>query len=258
MSVIQRPIGMSLKIAQVAPLTETVPPALCGGRERVVSYLTEELVRLGHKVTLFAAGGSQTDAEFVPITKCSLRSDPTGSDPALANILAIEHVFRQSDEFDLIHFHDHYLHFPLSRRTGSSTLTTIHGRMDLPGLTPLFREFSDMPLVSISEAQRVPLSFANWVATIPHGLPTALYSFRSRPGNYLAFVGRICPEKRPDRAIALARRTGMPLKIAAKVDREDKEYFQTQIRPLLDCSLIEFVGEVNEADKNLLLGGARA
>ena len=167
-------------------------------------------------------------------------------------------VFKRGEEFDLIHFHDGYVHFPLVRRQLIPTVTTVHGRMDLPDLVPIFQEFRDMPLVSISDNQRTPLPFANWIATVPHGLPEDLYSFRPDPEDYFVFIGRICQEKRPDRAIELAKRIGMPLKIAAKVDKADEEYFEAQIKPLLNDSLIEFVGEVNEAQKNVLLGGAKA
>jgi len=249
---------MALRIAQVAPLIETVPPESYGGTERIVSYLTEELVRLGHEVTLFASGGSRTKAKLVPISERSLRSDPNVTEPLSRSIVEIEEVLKRTEDFDLVHFHDGYLHFPLSRRLKIPTVTTMHGRMDLPDLVPVFHEFPEMPLVSISDQQRKPLPFANWIATVPHGIPEQLYSFRRDPEDYTAFVGRICPEKRPDRAIEIAKRVGMPLKIAAKVDKVDEEYFEAEIKPLLDSSLIEFIGEINEPEKNLLLGGARA
>jgi glycosyltransferase involved in cell wall biosynthesis len=249
---------MSLRIAQVAPLVETVPPESYGGTERVVSYLTEELVRLGQDVTLFASGGSTTEAKFVPVSERSLRSDPEITDPLSRSILEIEEVLKRTEDFDLVHFHDGYLHFPLSRRLQIPTVTTMHGRMDLPDLVPVFREFPEMPVISISDQQRRPVPFANWIATVPHGLPEDLYSFRPDPADYIAFVGRICPEKRPDRAIGIAKSLGMPLKIGAKVDKADEEYFDAEIKPLLDSSLIEFVGEINEPQKNALLGGAQA
>jgi len=249
---------MTLRIAQVAPLIETVPPESYGGTERIVSYLTEELVQLGLDVTLFASGGSTTKAKLVSIAERSLRSDPDVKDPLSRSIVEIEEVLKRAEDFDLIHFHDGYLHFPLSRRLQIPTVTTMHGRMDLPELVPVFREFPEMPLVSISDQQRKPLEFANWIATVQHGIPEDLYSFRPDPEDYLVFVGRICPEKRPDRAIEIAKRVEMPLKIAAKVDKVDEEYFESKIKPLLDSSLIEFVGEINEPEKNVLVGGARA
>ena len=249
---------MKLRIAQVAPLVETVPPEAYGGTERIVSYLTEELVALDHDVTLFASGGSVTKARLVPVTNQSLRSDPDVTDPLAKSILEIEEVLKRAEDFDLVHFHDGYLHFPLSRRLQVPTVTTMHGRMDLPDLGPIFREFPEMPLISISDQQRSPLPFANWIATVQHGIPEHLYSFQPEPEDYVAFVGRICPEKRPDRAIEIAKRLEMPLKIAAKVDKVDEQYFEAEIQPLLDSALIEFVGEVGEQEKNVLLGGARA
>jgi glycosyltransferase involved in cell wall biosynthesis len=237
---------------------ETVPPESYGGTERIVSYLTEELVRRGEEVTLFASGGSTTKGNLVPISERSIRSDPNVTDPVARSIIEIEEVLKRKEDFDLVHFHDGYLHFSLSRRLEIPTLTTMHGRMDLPDLVPIFQEFPEMPLVSISDDQRRPLPSANWIATVQHGLPEDLYSFRSDPEDYAVFVGRICPEKRPDRAIEIAKQVGMPLKIAAKVDKVDEEYFESKIKPLLDFSLIEFIGEVNEAEKNILLGGARA
>jgi glycosyltransferase involved in cell wall biosynthesis len=249
---------MPLRIAQVAPLVETVPPDSYGGTERIVSYLTEELVRTGQDVTLFASGGSTTKAKLVPVSEQSLRSDPTVQDPLTRSIVEIEEVLKRTEDFDLIHFHDGYVQFPLSRRLPIPTVTTMHGRMDLPDLVPIFREYPEVPLVSISDQQRSPLPFANWVATVQHGIPEHLFSFRSDPEDYAAFVGRICPEKRPDRAIEIAKYVGMPLKIAAKVDKVDEQYFEAEIKPLLNSSLIEFIGEVNDAEKNVLLGGARA
>ncbi len=249
---------MPLRIAQVSPLAEAVPPESYGGTERIVSYLTEELVRLGQDVTLFASGDSMTKAKLVPVSERSLRSDPSVKDPLTRTIVEIEEVLKRTENFDLIHFHDGYVHFPFARRLQIPTVTTMHGRMDLPDLVPLFREFREAPLVSISDQQRSPLPFANWVATVQHGIPEDLFSFRPDPEDYAAFVGRICPEKRPDRAIDIAKHLGMPLKIAAKVDKADEQYFEAEIKPLLDSSLIEFIGEVNDSQKNVLLGGARA
>jgi glycosyltransferase involved in cell wall biosynthesis len=249
---------MALRIAQVAPLVETVPPESYGGTERIVSYLTEELVRLGQDVTLFASGGSVTAAKLVPIAERSLRSDSTVTDPLTRNLVEIEEVLKRVENFDLVHFHDGYLHFPLARRLQTPTVTTMHGRMDVPDLVPVFREFSELPLVSISDQQRSPLPFANWIATVPHGIPEDLYSFRPDPDDYALFVGRICADKGPDRAIEISKHVGMPLKIAAKVDKVDQQYFESEIKPLLNSSLIEFIGEVNDEEKNVLLGGARA
>ena len=247
-----------MRIAQVAPLYESVPPRLYGGPERVVSYLTEELVRQGHDVTLFASGDSLTSAELVPVSPRALRLDPRCVDPYAHQMLLLEAVTKRADEFDLIHYHIDYHHFPLSRRSQTPQLTTLHGRLDIPDLMPVFREFAEMPVVSISESQRAPLPHANWLATVHHGLPLDLYRFHPKPGQYLAFLGRISPEKRVDRAIEIARRLGIPLKIAAKVDRADAEYFAAEIKPLLDDPLVEFVGEIGDHEKNEFLGNALA
>jgi glycosyltransferase involved in cell wall biosynthesis len=247
-----------MRIAQVAPLYESVPPKYYGGTERIVSYLTEELVRQGQEVTLFASGDSETSARLVPACRRSLRLDKHCEDQLVHHILMLERVFRRASEFDVIHFHVDYLHFPLSRRQVVTQLTTLHGRLDLPDLVPLYREFPDMPLVSISDAQREPLPRAGWEATVYHGLPEHLYRFRSQPGSYLAFLGRISPEKRVDRAIEIARQVGLPLKIAAKVDRVDQEYFKWLVQPLLRDSLVEFVGEIGEGEKDEFLGDAYA
>jgi glycosyltransferase involved in cell wall biosynthesis len=246
-----------MRIAQVSPLYESVPPACYGGTERVVSYLTEELVKLGHDVTLFANGESLTAAELVPVCDKSLRM--AGSSEALAyHILMLERVFSRASEFDIIHFHIDNLHFPLVRRTQSITVTTLHGRLDLPELVPLYREFRDIPVVSISDAQRQPLQWANWQGTVYHGLPLDLYKPGDGSGGYLVFVGRISPEKRVDTAIDIAVRAGVPLKIAAKVDKVDEEYFKEVIKPLLKHPLVEFIGEVSDSEKCELLGKAYA
>jgi glycosyltransferase involved in cell wall biosynthesis len=249
---------MALRIAQVSPLVEAVPPQTYGGTERIVSYLTEELVRLGQEVTLFASGGSSTAADLIAVSATPLRGDASVTDPLSRNVIEIEEVFKRADDFDVIHFHDGFLHFPLARRQQIATVTTVHGRMDLPDLVPIFEEFCEMPLISISDNQRSPLPHANWIGTVPHGLPKDLYSFSKEAEDYLVFIGRICREKRPDRAIELAKRIGVRLKIAAKVDKVDERYFETEIKPLLNDASIEFVGEVNEPQKNRLLGGAKA
>jgi glycosyltransferase involved in cell wall biosynthesis len=248
-----------MRIAQVAPLMESVPPRLYGGTERIVSYLTEELVRQGHQVTLFASGDSVTRAELVACTNRALRLDPEVRDPLPYQVIAIDQVRRRAYEFDVLHFHIDYLHFPLFRASGRSTVTTMHGRLDLPDLLPVFTAFPEMSLVSISDHQRRPLPHLRWLRTIHHGLPKDLYAFAAAPPReHLAFLGRICPEKRPDRAIEIARRAGVPLKIAAKIDRVDETYFAEVVRPLLRDPLIEFVGEIGEAEKASFLGDAQA
>lgn len=244
-----------MKIALVAPLQESVPPTLYGGTERVVSYLTEELVRQGHQVTLFASGDSQTAARLEPIVPQSLRLAGC-RDPFAHHIRMIDRVVHAADEFDVIHFHVDYLHFPLMRRLGLPHVTTLHGRLDLPDLLPLFREFSDMPVVSISDHQRTPLPFANWQATVYNGVPTDLYRFHAQSGEYLVFLGRISPEKGVERAIDIAVRAGLPLRIAAKVDKADREYFDACVAPLLHHPLVEFLGELGGRDKEELLGNA--
>lgn len=248
-----------MRIAQVAPLIESVPPKLYGGTERVVSYLTEELVRQGHDVTLFASGDSRTAARLVPGSETALRLNPAVRDPWPYHVIMLDDVRRRASEFDILHFHIDFYHFPLFREMAGRTVTTLHGRLDLPDLPTLYRAFPEMPLVSISNDQRRPLPLVNWAATVYHGLPRDLMSFDSG-GNryYLAFLGRISPEKRPDRAIEIARRAGLPLKIAAKVDAADQLYFEEKIKPLLDDPLVEFVGEIGEADKAAFLGGAIA
>ena len=247
-----------MKIAQVAPLMESVPPRLYGGTERVVSYLTEELVRLGHDVTLFASGGSITSAELVPCGTRALRLDPAVRDTIPHFMLMIDKVRERAEEFDVLHFHIDLFHFPLFRALAGRTLTTLHGRQDLVDLKPFYSRFGEMPLVSISNDQRKPLPHANFVATIHHGIPPDLHRPSFEQGNYLAFLGRISPEKRPDRAIRIARAAGIPLKIAAKVDKVDEDYFRTDIFPLIDGLGVKFIGEINEREKTKFLGEAAA
>ena len=247
-----------MRIAQVSPLHESTPPKLYGGTERVVSYLTEELVRQGHDVKLFASGDSVTSAELIAPCDRALRLDPDCRDSLAYHIIMLDQVYSCAKKFDVIHFHIDYLHFAVSRRQHVPQLTTLHGRLDLPELRRVYRQFREMPLVSISDAQRRPLPWANWRATVFHGLPENLYSLDSRPGRYLAFLGRISPEKRLDRAIEVAKRVGMPIRIAAKVDKADAEYFDREIKHLLDHPLVEFIGEIGESAKQELLGGAYA
>ena len=248
-----------MKIAQIAPLVESVPPRLYGGTERIVSYLTEELVALGHDVTLFASGDSMTAAQLVPCVPQALRLEASVRDPIPYYMLMLDRVRQRADEFDILHFHIDQFHFPLFRQIAGRTVTTLHGRQDLPDLHPLYVGFDEMPLVSISDAQRLPIPNANFAATVYHGLPAGLHSPTApTQRNYIAFLGRISPEKRPDRAIAIARALGIPLKIAAKVDRADEVYFRTQIEPLLEGSGVEFIGEINEHEKTKFLGDAQA
>ena len=248
-----------MRIAQVAPLTESVPPKLYGGTERVVSYLTEECVRAGHEVTLFASGDSVTSGRLQPACRRALRLEGARViDPLAYHVRMIEMVAREVHNFDVVHFHVDYLHFPVTRRQAIAAVTTLHGRLDIADVHPLYREFSDMHLVSVSDAQRRPMPWANWAGTVYHGVPEDLYQPRIQPGTYLAFLGRISPEKRVDRAIEIAHRVGMPLRIAAKIDAVDKEYFESQIRRLLDDPLIEYLGEIGEAEKAAFLGGACA
>lgn len=247
-----------MRIAQVAPLIESVPPRLYGGTERIVSYLTEELVGQGHDVTLFASGDSQTTAELVPCSPRALRLDPECIDPLAHQVVQMEQVARRAEEFDFLHFHVDYLHFPWSTRGQVPHVTTLHGRIDVPDLVPVYRAFPTVPVVSISNSQRAPLPWLNWQATIHHGLPLDLHRFRPAHGSYLAFVGRVSPEKRLDRAITIAQRSGIPLKIAAKVDRADREYFDGAIVPRLGDPGVEFLGELGEEEKGALMAGAMA
>ncbi|GKS59882.1 glycosyl transferase [Nitrospira sp.] len=247
-----------MKIAQIAPLWESVPPQRYGGTERIVSYITEELVRQGHEVTLFASGDSVTAARLEAICPQALRLNTGIFNRDAPQVLLQERAFgSMADEFDLIHSHLDFLGFPLARRIRTPVVTTLHGRLDLPELQPIFREFAEIPLVSISDAQRRPLPWANWAGTVHHGLPD-FYAPRFEPGQYLAFLGRIAPEKRPDQAIEVAKRVGIPLKIAAKVDPADEAYFRAEIEPMLRHPLIEFVGEITDDEKEEFVGNALA
>jgi glycosyltransferase involved in cell wall biosynthesis len=248
-----------MKIAQIAPLIESVPPKAYGGTERIVAYLTDELVRQGHEVTLFASGDSCTAAELVPCAERALRLASEVRDPLPYYMVQLDRVRRRAHGFDVLHFHVDYLHFPLFRDRAAHTLTTCHGRLDLPDLPVVHRAFPEFPLVSISDHQRQPCPDWHWLCTVQHGLPRNLYRFApgARDG-YLAFLGRICAEKQPDHAIEIARRAGIPLKIAAKVDPADQAYFEEVIRPLLRDPLVEYIGEIGERDKGEFLGGARA
>jgi glycosyltransferase involved in cell wall biosynthesis len=249
-----------MRIAQVAPLYESVPPRHYGGTERVVSYLTEELVRRGHEVALFASGDSITSARLYPACERALRlQNGKVTDSLVYHVRMLEMVAVKAEDFDLVHYHIDYLHFPVTRRVPMTALTTLHGRLDIPELVPLYREFQDMHLTSISKAQRSALPGANWVGNVYHGLPPDLLKPQlNRDGKYLAFLGRICPEKRVDRAIEIARRAGLPLKIAAKVDPADQDYYESEIRRQLDDPLVEYVGEIGEHEKSEFLGNARA
>ena len=249
-----------MKIAQIAPLAEPVPPDRYGGTERIVAYLTDELVRRGHDVTLFASGDSETDADLVAATARSLRRDPTAPDPLAPHIRELGMAYDRVGEFDIVHSHVDYLAFPPSRLSPTPSLHTLHGRLDLPHLVPVYREFSDVALVSISDAQRAPFRelTLNWIGTVHHGIPLDEYPYAESRGRYLAFVARTSPEKRPDLAIAVAKRAGIPLKIAAKVSDADRDYFEREIRPLLDDPLVEFLGEIDETSKQELMAGALA
>jgi glycosyltransferase involved in cell wall biosynthesis len=248
-----------MKIAQIAPLIESVPPRLYGGTERVVSYLTEELVRMGHDVTLFASGDSATAAELVSCAQMALRLDPNVKEQVPYYMLMLDRVRRMVEEFDILHFHIDYFQFPLFRDLANMTVTTMHGRQDISDLKMLYAAFPEMPLVSISDAQRRPVSNANFVGTVYHGLPNDLLKANlDSTGDYVAFLGRISPEKRPDRAIRIALAAGIPLKLAAKVDKADREYFEAEIKPLLDQPGVEYIGEINERQKQSFLGNARA
>lgn len=249
-----------MRIAQIAPLYEAVPPKQYGGTERVVANLSDELVRQGHDVTLYASADSITQATLAPVRERALRLDPEPSWDLPAHITMLEQVRREADGFDVLHFHTDCMHMPIFRDQAGKTVTTLHGRLDMKDLKPFSATFRNFPLVSISDHQRQPLASANWIGTVYHGLPADRYAFTAEPkdGGYLAFLGRISPEKRPDRAIEIAKRAGMPLRIAAKVDKADEAYFTEAIKPFLDHPLIEFIGEIGDAEKSEFLGNARA
>lgn len=246
-----------LRIAQIAPLIESVPPKFYGGTERVVAYLTDALVKLGHDVTLFASGDSITKARLVSVSPTSLRLSNC-VDLMAGNVLQLQEVMDRSHEFDLLHFHTDYLHFPVTRLSHKKTLTTLHGRLDIPELKPLYQKFNDIPVISISNAQRRPLPMANWVDTVYHGLPVNLYQPGNGDGDYVVFLGRFSPEKRADRAIEIARRAKIKIKIAAKVDKADERYFEKEIRHLLHQPHVEYLHEVGEEEKGPLLANAKA
>jgi len=245
-----------MRIAQIAPLHEAVPPKLYGGTERVVSFLTEELVAQGHDVTLFASGDSITSARLHPVWPRALRLDPSIRDPIAPHMLLMEAVYRQAAEFDVLHFHMDYWPFSLFSRQRTPFVTTLHGRLDLPELQPVFDMFAEASVVSISDSQRRPLPQANYAATVLHGLPAELLTPQPVAPKYLAFLGRIAPEKRPDRAIRIARAAGIPLRIAAKIDRADEAYFADVIQPMLAGGGVEMVGEIGDAEKPGFLSGA--
>ena len=248
-----------MKIAQIAPLMESVPPKRYGGTERVVSYLTESLVRLGHEVTLFASSDSRTAARLVGCAASGLRLAPRVSDPLPHLLLMLERVLPQAREFDVLHFHTDHMHLPLFRKLAHKVVTTVHGRLDLPELAELYRCYGDMPLISTSNSQREPVKRARWLATVYHGLPASVCSFTAVPaGDYFAFLGRISPQKRPDRAMRIAELAGVPLRMAAKVDAADEAYFRTVVRPRLKPPRISLVGELTEKDKPGFLGNAKA
>jgi glycosyltransferase involved in cell wall biosynthesis len=247
-----------MRIAQVAPLFERVPPHTYGGTERVVAFLTDALVELGHDVTLIASGDSMTRARLVSAAPRSLRLDKTCRDQMAPQVRQLELVSRLSHRFDVIHFHTGFIHLPLARHLAAPSVTTMHGRLDLEELVPLMNEFTDVPLVSISNDQRRPFPGLSWAATVYHGLPPRLLPFNARPSNYVAFVGRISPEKRVDRAIEIAGRAGMELRVAAKIDDVDREYFEREIEPLMRRSHVRYLGEIGDDEKARLLGGARA
>lgn len=247
-----------MKIAQVSPLFETVPPEGYGGTERVISYLTEELVRQGHEVTLFATGDSQTAARLVSAVGSSIRNSVVDQSWLAWHLIQLDMVAAMAGEFDVVHFHTDFLHFPLARTFPRPHVTTLHGRLDLPHLPPLYGHFRNVPVVSISDSQRVPLPEAGWVRTIHHGLPEDLYPYESMAGDYFLFVGRLSPEKRVDRAVEIAVRCGRPLYIAAKINKWEEAYFNEVLKPLFRHPLVTFVGEVGEKEKRELLARARA
>ena len=247
-----------MKIAQIAPLTESVPPKLYGGTERVVSYLTEALVELGHEVTLFASGDSKTQAKLEPVWPRALRLDPAIRDRVAPHMLLMELVRRRAEEFDVLHFHMDYYSFSLFNRQDTPFVTTMHGRLDLPEQQPVFDTFTSAPVISISNAQRQPMPQAKWLSTVYHGLPLSLYTPQPGEQKYLAFLGRISPEKRVDTAIRIAGHCGLPIRIAAKIDSADREYFEREIKPLFDLPHVEYVGEIADNEKAAFLSGAHA
>ncbi len=247
-----------MRIAQVAPLAESVPPSEYGGTERVVHNLTEELVRRGHEVTLFASGDSHTSAHLVPIVERALWRDPYDDNHLPSLLLALGTVFERSEEFDIIHSHLEHLALPFTRLVRTPTIITFHGRLDSLSFQPLFRRYSDANLISISNNQRLPLPYANWIATVYNGIDLTHYTLERRKGDYLVFVGRLSPEKGIETAVEVAKRAKIPLKIAAKVDPEHTDFFRSRLLPLFADPLIEYLGEVNDAKKNILLGGAQA
>ena len=245
-----------MRIAQVAPLTEAIPPKLYGGTERVVHWLTEELVALGHDVTLFASGDSRTSAKLEAMWPRALRLDGTIRDPNALHMMMLENVRQRAQDFDLLHFHLDYYPFSLFSRQSTPFVTTLHGRLDLPEHQPVFHVFSSTPVVSISNSQRRPLPQAGWVRTVHHGMPEGLLAPLPMKRDYLAFLGRIAPQKGIDCAIRIAAKAGMRLKIAAKVDRIDVEYFKTTIEPMLSHPFVEYIGEINDQQKGAFLGDA--
>jgi glycosyltransferase involved in cell wall biosynthesis len=247
-----------MRIAQVSPLTEAVPPKLYGGTERVVHWLTEELVSLGHDVTLFASGDSRTAGKLSPFWPRALRLDGSVRDPNALHMMMLEQVARRAHEFDVLHFHLDYYPFSLFSRLGTPFVTTLHGRLDLPEHQPVFDTFSDAPVISISNAQRRPLPQANWVKTIHHGMPDQLCTPRAGKKTYFAFLGRIAPEKRVDIAIRVAEHYSVPLKIAAKIDRADRDYYDEQIKPMMRSRYVDYVGEINDEQKSEFFSGAIA
>ena len=248
-----------MKIAQISPLYESVPPKMYGGTERVVSYLTEELVNQGHEVTLFASGDSNTSARLLSHTQEALRLNPNVQDPLAHHIAQMQDVAEQAEEFDVLHFHTDYLHFPFSSLLGKPNLTTLHGRLDIPDLVYVYHKFKQQPLVSISDSQRALMPVdVNWAGTVYHGLPLDLYQKGDGEEDYVAFIGRISPEKRPDRAISIAKKAGLKIKMAAKIDKADETYYQTMIKKLMEQPHVEFIGEIGEDKKGAFLGNARA
>jgi len=247
-----------MRLAQIAPLTEAIPPKLYGGTERVVHWLTEELVAMGHDVTLYASGDSHTSAKLEAPWPKALRFDNSVRDPNALHMMMLERVRTHADDFDFLHFHLDYYPFSLFSRQPTPFVTTLHGRLDLPEHQPVFAAFPSIPVISISDSQRRPLPHASWVRTIHHGLPATLLTPQPVKPQYFAFLGRVAPEKGLDRAIQIARQCGVPLKIAAKIDKVDREYHEAVIRPLIDGKDVEYIGEIDDAQKSAFLSGALA